>query len=61
MKRSLVLHREALSELTTDELSGVAAGARTYDGGTCPLLYCVTDVLSNDCYTHTCCTHSASC
>ncbi|HEV2891193.1 MAG TPA: class I lanthipeptide [Frankiaceae bacterium] len=61
MKRHLTLHREALAELTSDELGNVAGGAQTVQGNTCPLLACVTGILSNDCVTHTCCTGSASC
>lgn len=61
MKRTLVLRREALTELTLTELTDVAGGAQTQVGGTCPLLACVTGILTNDCYTHTCCTGSASC
>jgi len=61
MKRNLVLRREALTELTFDQLDGVVGGAQTAQGGTCPLLACITGILSNDCVTHTCCTGSASC
>jgi hypothetical protein len=41
VKRTLVLRREALDELTTGELAEVAAGARTSD---CPdyTYYCIT-------------------
>lgn len=63
MKRHLVLHREALTELTVDDLAGVAGGAdaQTMKGATCPLKYCLTGVLSNTCATDSCCTGSASC
>ncbi|HEV2891194.1 MAG TPA: hypothetical protein VGX28_12535 [Frankiaceae bacterium] len=61
MKRSLSLRREALSELTFDELGHVAGGAATGQGATCPLKYCVTGVVSNGCATDSCCTGSASC
>ncbi|HEX8003092.1 MAG TPA: hypothetical protein VF519_10405 [Mycobacteriales bacterium] len=54
MKRSLSLRREALSELTFAELGAVHGGAQTVNGPTCPLVACVTGLLSNDCYTHTC-------
>lgn len=41
MKRTLTLSREALAELTDEDLSVVVGGAITVDGTTCPLRYCV--------------------
>lgn len=61
MKRNLVLRREALAELTSGELVGVAGGAQTMQGVTCPLLACPTNLLTRGCYTYNCCTGSASC
>ena len=56
MTRSLRLRREALSELTTDDLQGVVGGA---SGLTCPVGECVGDLSlvcygSYDCPTYTC-------
>lgn len=40
MKRTLMLSRETLAELTETDLAGVVGGAITVDGTTCPLNYC---------------------
>lgn len=53
-KRSLSLRREALADLSPSDLGTVAGGARTLEGPTCPLIGCVTGLLSNDCYTYNC-------
>lgn len=47
MTRSLRLRREALSELTTDDLQGVVGGA---SGLTCPVKECVGDLSLLTCY-----------
>ena len=41
MKRTLTLHSEALTELTIDELGGVAAAAQADSGLSCPVTDCV--------------------
>lgn len=43
MKRSLTLNREALAELSADELVDVGGGQAEYSGNalTCPLVGCV--------------------
>ena len=56
MKRSLVLRRESLAALTFDELHAVHGGAQTVEGTTCPLLRCVTVVITDNCYTYPQCT-----
>lgn len=61
MNRTLALRREALCELTYDELGDVAGGVRTLDGATCPLLHCFNDTLTLNCTSYTCCTASGSC
>ena len=61
MTRRLSLRREALTELSFDELHVVHGGAQTMQGLTCPVSYCATDILSRGCPTYTCCTASASC
>ncbi|HEU0132265.1 MAG TPA: hypothetical protein VFQ85_14850 [Mycobacteriales bacterium] len=52
MRRSLILRREALTALTTDELVSVAAGqmAITREGLTCPIGRCATVPQSEDLY-----------
>lgn len=54
MTRTLALRREALAELTGDDLSAVAGGIREYsnNGITCPLMRCVT--LGGTCLTCIC-------
>jgi hypothetical protein len=49
MKRTLNLRREALAELTTDELTAVVGGAQTVQGPTCPLLNCVVPSYKPQC------------
>lgn len=44
MKRTLMLKREALASLTTEELEGLAAGADQVSGASCPLLLCKTSI-----------------
>lgn len=58
-KRSLSLRREALADLSPDDLGSVAGGARTLQGPTCPLIGCLTGILTDDCYTHGC--NTANC
>lgn len=48
MKRTLSLKREALAELTNDELGGLAAGAAT-TGASCPALVCKLSFLHPQC------------
>lgn len=54
MKRSLSLRREALADLSPHDLTAVAGGARTVEGPTCPLIGCVRDILTDQCYTYGC-------
>lgn len=52
MKRSLSLRREPLAELSFDELGAIAGGAQTVQGPTCPLIGCLTGVITDQCYTY---------
>lgn len=54
MTRTLSLRREALADLTGDDLAAVAGGAREYTGDavTCPFMRCVT--LGGTCLTCIC-------
>ena len=53
-KRSLTLRREALADLSSYDLTAIAGGAQTVQGPTCPLIGCVTDILTGSCYTYRC-------
>lgn len=55
MKRTLVLKREHLADLTADELSGVAGAALNLPSGvTCPLDDCLIASQLFPCYTWLC-------
>lgn len=41
MKRSLTLRREALSEVTSDDLSGFGGAQQLASGLSCPVVGCV--------------------
>ncbi|HEX8003093.1 MAG TPA: hypothetical protein VF519_10410 [Mycobacteriales bacterium] len=58
MKRTLSLRREELAELTAEQLVGVAGGAITAQGASCPLLYCL---FSRQCYTPPNCPSDNTC
>ncbi|HEV2891198.1 MAG TPA: hypothetical protein VGX28_12555 [Frankiaceae bacterium] len=53
-KRSLSLRREALTDLSAYDLGAIAGGAQTVQGPTCPLIGCLTGVISDQCYTRPC-------
>lgn len=50
MKRMLKLKREALTDLTIDELTGVAGGAEAPSGLSCPVTDCANFTLPPRCY-----------
>lgn len=55
--RTLRLTREALTELTGEELAVVAGAAVDPSIGSCPVARCVdmiTDVISGACFTYAC-------
>lgn len=56
MKRTLTLRREALTELTAAELTGVVAAEQQSGFATCPVLYCVVTTQQTRlfCLTDTC-------
>lgn len=49
MKRTLTLKREALAELTADELGALAGAAGQATGATCPGLGCKLSLLHMHC------------
>ncbi len=49
MKRTLMLKREALTQLSADELDGLAAGADAVTGASCPGPVCKLTLLHRYC------------